>query len=546
MTEANKPANLGAMPVPGTESMAGVEAPQRGPVFGSRFAVASDHSLASLVAMNVMQSGGNAADATVAASAVNVVTKPHRTHLGGDAFALVWRRQHNTVDCLNAGGLAPKGATSDRFADGIPNQGAASSTVPGLVDAWVELNITYGTTPLDKLLEPAIRLAEEGFPVSQRLSGAMTMLSDLHDPAGSVLRSVFLKNGRTAYAAGETLRQPDLAGTLRRIADEGREGLYEGEVAGLIAKAIKDQGGLIDETDLAEQTAHWHDPLVTSYRDCQIYEQALPSQGIILLEALNIVEQFPLSEWGLGSANAVHVLAEAAKLAFADSRRYAADPAVESVPVEELLSKDFARKRAKEIDLNQAKEPGPAAIKTDTTEFVVGDEDLAIAFIQSIYAPWGSGLMIPGTGILMNNRLRGFSSDPASPNQVQPGKRTIHTLNTFMAIRNDQLVVGGGTPGGDFQVQTNLQTLIGALDWQLDLQAAVDAPRWAMLDQGNLTMESRFTPTVRDELGTRGHNVQVAAAWDGNLARSQVIASRTEGGWAVASDLRGEGVAMGI
>ncbi len=546
MTDGSSLANLGGMPVPGSESLPGVEAPQRGPVFGSRLAVASDHPLASLVAMQIMQRGGNAADAAVAVSAVNVVTKPHQTQLGGDAFLLVWRRQHNTVDCLNAGGLAPKLAEPDRFANGIPNAGPPSSTVPGLVDAWVELNITYGTVPLEKLLEPAIRLAEDGFPVSQRLSGAMTMLPGLHGAFGAELRSVFLKNGQTPYTAGETLRQPELAETLRRIADESREGFYEGQIGASIAKAMTDEGGLIGEADLKEQTAHWHDPLVTSYRDCQVYEQALPSQGIILLEALNIVEQFPLAEWGLGSANAIHVMAEAAKLAFADSGRYAADPAIESVPAEQLLSKEFARKRAAEIDLGKAHQPQPALVKTDTTAFVVGDEDLAVAFIQSIFSPWGSGFMIPGSGILMNNRLFGFSNDPASPNRIQPGKRTIHTLNTFMAIRNDQLVLGGGTPGGDYQVQANLQTLVGALDWQLDLQAALDMPRWAMLSEGHLAMESRFAPPVRDDLAARGHQIQVGAAWDGNLARSQGIASLPEGGWAVVSDLRGEGVALGI
>ena len=515
-------------------------------MFGSRFAVASDHPIASLVAMNIMQRGGNAADAAVAVAAVNVVTKPHRTQLGGDAFALVWRRQHNTVDCLNAGGLAPKLATPERFADGIAAAGAASSTIPGLVDAWIELNITYGTMPIERLLEPAIRLAEEGFPVSHRLYGAMTMLPDMRESYADPLRAAFLKNGHTPYAPGETLKQPELAETLNRIADEGREGMHEGHVASLIAKAMEAAGGLIGEADLAGQTAHWHEPLVTSYRDYQIYEQALPSQGIILLEALNIAEQFPLAEWGLGSADAVHVLAEATKLAFADSQRYAADPDIETVPAEELLSKEFAKKRAAEIDLRRANQPGPAALRSDTTEFVVGDEELAVAFIQSIFSPWGSGFMIPGTGILMNNRLRAFSSDPASPNLIKPGKRTIHTLNTFMAIKDDQLVVGGGTPGGDFQVQSNLQTLVGSLDWQLDLQATLDMPRWVALGEDNLTMEARFAPNVRDDLAGRGHKVHVAAAWDGTLARSQVIASRPDGGWAVASDLRGEGVALGI
>lgn len=533
---------------PGSGNLPWVEAPRRGPVYGSRFAVATDHPLASLAAMNILQRGGNAADAAITASAVNVVTKPFATQLGGDAFMLVWRRSTNTVTCLNAGGRAPLKATLERFSNGIPTLGAASSTAPGLVDAWMQLHQTYATLPLDVLLKPAIELAEEGFPVSTRLHDAMTLLPSLNAPQEAELRRIYLMDGRRPYAEGETLRQPDLAATLKLIvAEVERHGFYEGPTGAAITKAMQEAGGVLDQEDLLQPAAEWHDPIVSTYGGCDIYEQAPPSQGIILLEALNIVEQFPLAEWGPANPDSTHAMLEATKLAFADRLRYWADPlVVEGVPVETLLSKEHAQRRAKEIDLKRAGAPGPAVLNSDTTEFVVGDGDMAIAFIQSVFAVWGSRFVVPGTGVLMNNRLAGFSADPEHPNRLEPGKRAVHTLNTFLALRDGQLVIGGGTPGADFQVQSNLQTVVGALTWGLDLQSAIDAPRWLSLAGGRVAIERRYSPDTIDELRRRGHEVHVIPSWDTTVSRSQVIASRLEGGWAVASDLRGEGVALGI
>ncbi|MPZ50756.1 MAG: gamma-glutamyltransferase [Dehalococcoidia bacterium] len=495
------------------------------------------------MAMNVMQRGGNAADAAIAASMVNVVLKPHRTHLGGDMFFLIWRKNQNTVDCLNAGGTAPHLATLDRFHGGIPTTGPLASTVPGFVDGLQELYAGYATLPLRQLLAPAIELAEEGFPVSMRLSRSTRVIPRRPELSNEAMNLAFLKDGRP-YEQGERLRQPDLADSLRRIVDDEREGFYGGETAKRIARAYADAGGIIDEVDLDRQQAHWHEPLQTTYQGCDVYEQALPSQGIILLEALNIVENFPLREWGLNHPDAIHVMAEATKMAFADSRRFSADPELESVPVERLLSKEYAQERAREIDLKQARDREPVlAGGGDTTQFVVGDGEMAITLIQSVFSAWGARFVIPGTGILMNNRLRGFHIDPASPNRLEPGKRTVHTLNTFLAVRDGQLVVGGGTPGADFQVQTNLQTLVGVVDWDLDLQSAIDAPRWVSTG-GELAMEARFPAPVIEELQSRGHKVKVTDVWDATVSRSQAIASLPDGGWSVGSDLRGEGLAL--
>ncbi len=525
-----------------TGRRAGVQAPQRGPVFGSRYAIAAEHPASALAGMNVLQRGGNAVDAAIAASAVNVIVKPYATHLGGDAFVLVWHRKSNSVECLNAGGLAPQRATLGEFPNGIPALGPRASTVPGLVDAWCELHARHGSRPLSELLAPAIELADGGFPVSLHLA-TMTAALAASNPGAEIAR-LFLRDGKL-YRPGATLRQPELANTLRAIAADGRDGFYSGRTGRAICDAMSQDGGLIDGEDLASASgglARWHEPVATSYHGCTVYEQAPPSQGIILLEALNIVEQFPLSDWGL-SADSAHVMIEAIKLAFEDTRRYLADPTVEDVPIDMLLSKEHAAKRAQEIDLSRARGVAVPA-GGDTTSFVVAHEDTAVCFIQSIFAAWGSGFAIPGTGVLMNNRLTGFNTEPSHPNRLAPGKRTVHTLNNFLVVRDGELVVGGGTPGANFQVQCNLQTVAAAVDWRLDVHSAINAPRWAVQNDGAVAIESRFPAEIIDELASRGHRVRRVSAWETAIARSQVIASISDGGWAVSSDLRSEGLAL--
>jgi gamma-glutamyltranspeptidase/glutathione hydrolase len=516
-------------------------APPRGSISGRRFAVATDHPLASLTAMSVLQSGGNAVDATIAAAAVNVVTKPNRTHLGGDAFALIWRRATGEVEALNAGGRAPVAASPELLGDGIPRTGPRASTVPGLVDSWIEMHSRHGSRPLSTLLEPAIGFCEEGFPVSLHLSTAMATLAAVPEEP---LREVFTKSD-APYAHGETFRQPDLGRTLRAIGERGRDGFYAGAVGHAIAEAMSSSGGLVTLEDLAGPAAHWQTPIATTYRGHTVYEQPPPSQGMILLEALSIAEEFPLGDWGASSPDATHAMVEATRLAFADLRRHGADPDFEKVPVERLLSKDYARDRAARIDMARTSKHEGVPIASDTTSFVVADEEMAVCYIQSVFAPWGSRFVIPGTGILMNNRMTGFSLDAASPNCLAPAKRTVHTLNNFLVVKDGRLVVGGGTPGADFQVQTNLQVITAVVDGGMDLQAAVDLPRWATSTGGRLSIESRAPGSLVEALTARGHELRVLGPW-GVRACSQVVASLEDGGWSVASDLRGEGLALAL
>jgi gamma-glutamyltranspeptidase / glutathione hydrolase len=529
----------------GAESVDGVWAPNRGPVYGMKYAVASDQPLASLQAMETMRKGGNAADAIIAASAINIVTKPYFTQLGGDAFSLIWRQTDGSVDALNAGGRAPKQATPEKFPDGIPKRGPLTNTVPSYVDGLLELHTRYATLSIDTLLEPAIRLAEDGFAVPMRLSGAMHNLTRLQGREFDETKRIFLKDG-APYEPGDILRQPELSKTLQRIVDGGREGFYDGETAELITKAMSEFGGLLAQDDLREPQAVWGDPIMTTFAGCNVYQQPLPSQGLILLMALNIVEHFPLADWGPASPDALHVMVEATRLAFADSRRYSADPDFEEIPLEALLSKEHGRKQAARIDMKRAQQPVAASFGSDTTEFVAGDEDMAVVFIQTVFSGWGSSFMIPGAGILMTDRLRGFSLDPDAANRLVPGKRTVHTLNTFVALREDgSVALAGGTPGRDFQVQNNLQTLVGTLVWDLNPQQAVDMPRFVTFGD-KLALEGRFPPAVFDDLASRGHNLVRLADWDGGVARSQVITGLPHGGWGVASDLRGDGVALAV
>jgi gamma-glutamyltranspeptidase/glutathione hydrolase len=530
------------MPIP--ERLRAAQAPTRGPIYGSRHAVAAEHPASALVAMNVLQSGGNAIDAAIAASAVNVVTKPYATHLGGDAFALIWHRKSNTVECLNAGGRAPHRATLEALDGRIPPAGPRASTIPGLVDAWFELHQRHGSRPMSELLASAIAIANDGFPVSTYLAAQTAVLEQRTANAPDhPIRQVFLAEGTRRYRRSEAMRQPQFAETLAAIARDGRDGFYGGRAGRAIVETMRAEGGLIDEEDLTQPQAHWHEPTSATYRDCKLYEQAPPSQGLIVLMALNIIEHFPVADWGLASADSVHVMSEAIRLAFEDTRAHLADPLVADVPIDMLLSKDRAAQRAREIDMSRARN---TAVPTgsDTTSFVVADEDTAVCFIQSVFGVWGSGVVIPGTGVLMNNRMLGFSADPAHPNCVAPGKRTVHTLNNFLCVRDGRLLVGGGTPGADFQVQSNVQTIAGVLDWRLDLHSAINAPRWAVASDGRLAMESRFPEETLVELERRGHRVHRCGPWDTPLARSQVIASLPDGGWAVASDLRSEGLAL--
>jgi gamma-glutamyltranspeptidase/glutathione hydrolase len=490
----------------------------------------------------VLRSGGNAIDAALAISAALVVVQPAACHLGGDAFTLIRTATGETL-ALNAGGRAPMKATLDRFASAIPPRGASAATVPGLVDAWCAVHKRLATRTLADLLSPAIALARDGFAVSPQLSFTIRSSQDVlaKDPGCA---AVFLADGPPR--SGMLIRQPDLARSLEAVGAGGRDAFYMGDIGKAIDSFMRANDGLIAEQDMARDQAVWGEPLSTRFHDWTVFEQPLPSQGFATLEALNIIEECSLGSEDLLSAKTVHISAEAMRLAFADRDAYAGDPDAVDVPVERLLSKEHASELRKRITDRAGREP-VAAHGGDTTSFAVADaEGNAVAFIQSIFAVWGAATMVPGTGVIFNNRMTGFSLDPQSPNVLRPGMRTVHTLNTWLMERDDGRVYAGGTPGAHYQVQANLQTIAGIAEWHLDSQSAIDAPKWVWSGD-QLVLEGRFPSETFEGLRAKGHRVDEAPHWATGVCRMQIVGVDSQGKRLLAaSDLRSEGCAIGF
>ena len=499
--------------------------------------VAGGHHLASLAGIDILMKGGNAFDSAIATSAVLSVVRPHMTGLGGDAFALLFNAKSGSVEALNASGPAPKAASRQFFLDKgltrIPLHGIYSVSVPGIVGCWGEISEKYGTIGLQELLKPAIQYANRGFPVYPSLSLAIKEAGDKFANDRSA-KEIFLRNGR-APLPGEILLQGDLARTLDMIASKGTESFYQGDIAKLIAEHFQKQNGLLTQDDLADYHSVWKPPIRTSYRGYTVLEQPPVSQGLILLQELNLVEGFDLAKLGHNTADSIHVMVEAKKLAFADRIGYLGDPDFVKVPLETLLSKEYAAKRSALIDVDRAMATTAKAeidnMDGDTTYFAIVDRDgNAVSLIQSVFHSFGSGVVVDGTGVVPNNRLSAFSLKSDHPNRLDPKKKTVHTLNSYMIMRDDSLFLVGGTPGADDQVQTNLQVIANILDYGMNVQEAIEAPRWSsrpgtMPGEENLPyelhVEDRISPQVRDGLVKKGHDVKVSGGW--SFAGAQAI-----------------------
>ncbi len=515
----------------------------RGAVMAANGMVASAHPLATSTGVDVLRRGGTFIDAALATAAVLNVVEPYNSNLGGDVFLIAYDAKRNETVALNGSGVAPTSATIDRFRNGIPTDGLAAASVPGQVHGWLTAHERWGTWELSELFAPAIRYAEEGFPANMQLARAI---------AGVQQRIAQFPSSQRVFGTvpnpGNTWANPELGRTLRTIAAGGIDAFYRGEIAEQIADFCAANDGYITVDDLAAHETVIGPPITTDYRGYTVYEQPLVSQGHILVEELNITEGFDLSEWGPLSADTVHASVEAKKLAFADKQRYSGDPTFAHIPIDTILSKDFAARRRREIDLRHAAnnpEAGPLE-SHDTTYFCVADRDgNAVSFIQSIFHGFGCGVVIDGTGMLLNNRMACFTLDQDNPNCLAPGKRPIHTLNTYMIHRDGRPYIIGGTPGGDVQVQTNLQVIQKLLDFGWTPQEAVEAPRWMHGDGLGLTLENRFSQETISELTTRGHVIQTVDEFGGS-GNAQVILVHPENGAFIAgSDPRGDGCALG-
>jgi gamma-glutamyltranspeptidase/glutathione hydrolase len=527
----------------------------RGVVVAKNGVVAASQPLAVSAGLNVLQNGGTFIDAAIATSAVLAVTEPYASHLGGDAFVIVYDAATKRTTAFNASGPAPLAASLNKFNDGIPIRGLASASVPGLVDSWFHLHGRYGSISVASLLAPAIRYAEEGFPAGYKYSSAFK----LHSQNGAPWFPALMKQVTGLNAPprpGQWIKQPDLAWTLSQIASGGREAFYDGPVTERMVDFSKRNGGLFSRQDFASYSCQISEPIRTDYRGYTVHGQPPVSQGHILLQELNLVEGYDLAGFGWGSADTVHRMVEAKKLAFADRYAYLGDPDVVKVPLETLLSKDYAAKRREEIDPQRAMNvANPGQVDHDTTYFCVADKDGNTAsFIQSVFHGFGCGVVAEGTGVLFNNRMTGFSLDTDSPNMLAPGKRPAHTLNAYLITKGDQLAWVGGTPGGDIQVQSNLQVISNVIDFGMNPQQAVEAPRWqhgpsvqseVETPADLLEMEERYSPETFEGLSQKGHQVKAIGPWAHGSSYQLIQYDNESGAYHAGSDPRCDGQAAG-
>jgi gamma-glutamyltranspeptidase len=541
------------------------------PVMARRGLIATDHPLASATGVRVLAAGGNAVDSAVAAALTDAVVLPAMCGLGGDLFAIVHRPaspgQSGSGELLAfmGSGIAPRRTTIDFMREHgekggtcMPQQGPLSAAVPGFIDGCFALLDRFGTRPFAELAEAAITYAADGFPLSplgaREIAANSALLSRYPTSA-----AIFLPGGEIPKP-GAMLRQPDLGRTLDQIARGGCDVFYRGDIAHRIGRFMSANGGVLAIDDFADHATDVAAPLASTYRGYTVYETALPTQGFLVLEALNIVENADLTRLGLSSAAGIHIMAEAMKLAFADRLAYAGDLRYVDTPLAALISKPWAAERYERIDLTRAGDKIAAGEfhRGDTTHLCAVDgEGLMISLIISLSAGFGSGVVAGDTGIILNNRAGNcFSLVEGHPNIFAPGKKTVHTLNCYLiADPHGNPVLVGGTPGGDYQPQWNLQIITGLIDADLNVQTAIEQPRWMVwpgaypIEVDNpfeLRVEDRLGDEVIAELERLGHRVVRLGPWAAD-GPAEVIARDPETGVLIAgSDPRSEGLAIGL
>ncbi len=509
---------------------------------------ATSHPAATLTALDILRDGGNAVDAAIAAAAVLGVIEPHSTGIGGDCFVLYSPGGSGEVIALNGSGRAPAAATSDWYAERgierIETQTPHAVTVPGAIAAWHRLATDHGRYGLDALLQPAINFAENGCPVHQVIATEWAAnIGKLSVDPGT--RRIYLPNG-TAPAIGDVVKFPQLGATLRKIAAEGPKAFYEGPVAEDMVKHLRSLGGLHTLEDFATTEPEYVTPIRTSYRGYDLLECPPNGQGIIALLMLNILEGFDLGALDAVGIERLHLLAEATRLAFRDRDAYLADPAKARVPVEELLSPSYANALRSFIrpDKAMAELPPPVfPAHADTVYLTVVDRDRnAISFINSLYHSFGSGLVAPESGVLLQNRGECFSLDPEHPNCIAPSKRPMHTIIPGMLVKDDRAVMPMGVMGGHFQPVGQVNFLTNWLDHGMDIQEALDCPRAFSFD-GTLKVENGVSDNVVEGLESLGHRTERAT---GALGGGQAIHIDWDRGILTGgSDPRKDGCALG-
>ena len=494
--------------------------------------VAAESPLAAQAGVRILERGGNAVDAAIATNAMMGVVEPMMNGIGGDLFVIVYDAKANKLYGLNASGWAPKGLTIEYLQKqgirSMPQQGVNAITVPGAVDGWQKLADKFGRKKLAEDLAAAIRTALDGFPVPEWTAAYWAAGVDYlrRDEAAA---KTYLPGDR-APKVGEVFRNPDLAWSLQQIAQHGRDAFYKGEIAAKLLESMKRHGGPMNAEDLAEYSGEFVEPISTTYRDWTVYELPPNVQGMAALEMLNIMETFPLGQkdWGFGSANALHAMIEAKKLAYADLIKYIGDPKKQKLPVANLISKEWAAQRAKRIDSNRASceaAAGEIPAGNDTTYLSVVDRDgNMVSMIQSNYESFGSGIVAPGTGFALHDRGGLFSMDPSSPNALAGRKRPLHTIMPAFAQTGDTRVAFG-IMGGWNQSQAHAQFIADLADFKMNIQAALEAPRFSKQTFGgcDVMMENRFSQNVRNELTNKGHKIELKGTFTSSVGGGQAV-----------------------
>ncbi len=526
-------------------------------VGGLQGAVVSGHPLASQAGYEVLRAGGNAVDAAVTMAAMLTVLRPHMNSVGGDNFSLFYDAESGEVTALNTSGRAGELATPEFFTsqghDRVPGSGALPVTVPGAVSGWAAALDRYGTISLSEALQPAIQVAEEGFMVTKTLAeDLVNSAARLNDAGQEIYRP-----GGQPLQAGDVLRSPQLAQSLRTIAEQGPSAMYGGEIGASIASFLEEEGGHLTLADFASHEPEWTESISVPFRGRQVHTVPPNSQGIVLLQMMGMAEHIPFEDRLPNSGELLHELVEIQKLTFADRDRWVSDPEWNDIPVAQMLDPDYLSDRVAMIG-DRAAESRDAgfgdevlAAGADTDEdgdtvylMVVDSSGNAVSWIQSIFGSFGSNLVDPGTGIVLQNRGAGFTLEEGHPNQVAPGKRPFHTLMSALVTNENGFEMTIGTPGGSGQPQFLTQTLIQALVYGMSPQQAVEAPRFRAGSGTSLSLESRLPDYVIDDLRDRGHDVSVTEGWTANFGNMQVIHRLPTGVLRTGADMRREAAAM--
>lgn len=531
----------------------------RGIVMSRKGMVASAHSLISATGVDILKKGGNAVDAAVAMANTSGVVLPDMCGLGGDAFALVYDAKKKKIYAINGSGNSPQKASIEYFKElnleKIPNDGILSVTLPGQIDTLFLLLEKFGTMKFSELCKDAIDLADNGCPISEKVARHLRIERDKIKRFDNLFKR-FSKDGEL-LKQGELYTNHEYSKCLQLIGKNGKDEFYKGSIAKKIVEYSSEKKGLLTMDDFEKVRAEVIDPIKVNYRNYVVYQTPPVSQGIIHLEEMNILSQFDIEKYGINSPEAIHLMIEAKKIAFNDRVKYFGDPQFVVNPIKRLLSEDYAKEVSKKIKMDKSLPIIQDLIGYNenghTTSFVVVDsEGNAVSFIHSISATWGSGEEVPGTGILLNNRAAGFNLIQGHPNCLMPNKKTMHTLNTYLVTdESNNLKWVGNTPGGDNQPQWNMQTLCNIIDFKMDVQSALETPKWVDIQSSNpdgktknqLKIESQIGKEKLAKLESMGHELHIIEPFSCSGA-SQLIEVTENGVLFGASDPRCDGCAM--